>query len=140
MRYRAPQVSSHEGAVTTILEVIAPPKKANESRDLQLDPLSRRIIFDRSWWVYRESDQLARVGFAAYHCLWSVMRLMQCCEEHRPEPSEMPDEELRASLIGSVREVVEHHAELAVAAARKLGWTVVLSTTARSGHKRPYTS
>ena len=63
-------------------------------------------------------------GFAAFRCFSTVIRLAQYCEEHRSDPSEMTDEELERAMMEHTEHLIQQHPELAVAAARRLGWQV----------------
>ena len=63
-------------------------------------------------------------GLGAYRCLESVIRLMQYCEENRRDTSEMTDEELTCSIREDIRGLIQQCPELAVTAARKIGWRV----------------
>ena len=49
---------------------------------------------------------------------------MQYCEENRRDTSEMTDEELTCSIREDIRGLIRQCPELAVTAAREIGWRV----------------
>ena len=53
-----------------------------------------------------------------------LIRLMQYCEENRRDTSEMTDEELTCSIREDIRGLIQQCPELAVTAAREIGWRV----------------
>ena len=58
--------------------------------------------FTTAWRACLEAD-LARGGFAALRHLEAVLRLVQHCEEDRPDYRSMSDEELLAVIEATIR-------------------------------------
>ena len=75
-------------------------------------------------WANYHKRAMEEGGFAAFRCFESVIRLLQYCEENRPDPSEMTDEELQRSMMEHIKRLIQQHPELAVAAANEIGWRV----------------
>lgn len=80
--------------------------------------------FVAAWGDYYQ-HAMEQGGFAAYRCFATVIRLLKYCEETRPDPDELSDEELEHELSESVERWVSEHPEVAVAAADQIGWTVI---------------
>jgi hypothetical protein len=80
-----------------------------------------------SAWADYQHQAMEQGGFAAFRCFQTVVRLLQYCEETRPDPVGMTDEELERSVMEHTKQLIQQHPELAVAAASEVGWTIVAS-------------
>ena len=78
----------------------------------------------RAWQAYFQRAS-RKGGFAAFRSLQAVVRLTQDCEATVPQPSELSDDELQSGLDASVAQLIQQQPEVAIAAAKRLGWTVV---------------
>ncbi len=58
------------------------------------------------------------------------LRLMEYCEAQRPNMGQMSDEELRTRAMYEIQRFIEQQPEVAIAAANRLGWTVIPPATA----------
>ena len=79
--------------------------------------------FLKAWDSYHQLA-VAKGGYAAFRCFESIFRLVQYCEESRPDPGQMSEEEVQRSMIEELKRLIRQHPELAVAAAREIGWTI----------------
>jgi len=78
--------------------------------------------------------------FAAYRCLQSLFRLLELREAKEPDPYDMTDEELEHYLAEQTKAAIRLQPELAVAAAKELGWSVIPGDTVADGEGLPVES
>lgn len=55
----------------------------------------------------------------------AVQRMIEHCDAARPDPGQLTDAELNERLVEQVKQLIQQQPELAVAAAHRLGWTVI---------------
>jgi len=72
---------------------------------------------------------LKRGGFQAVRCLQSYLRLVEHCDDMqaatRTRPELLSDEDLDREHMRTLTEWVQQYPEVAIAAAREIGWTVI---------------
>ena len=83
--------------------------------------------FAEAWFQFHQ--RAADRGQAAVlRSFEAISRLLKYCDENRDEPADLSDEDLRRAVLEETKELIVREPELAVAAAREIGWTVVPST------------
>jgi hypothetical protein len=63
-------------------------------------------------------------GATGLRCFQALVKLMQYTDEHRAKPEEMSDEDLGREVMVVIKNLIRQQPELALEAARPLGWTV----------------
>lgn len=107
----------------------------NESNSKRLEVLCAMFVqhfggtegFTEAWFDFH--NRVADRGqAAALRSFEAVFRLLKYCDEHRDEPADIGDEELEEAVLEETKELILREPELAVAAAREIGWTVIPAT------------
>jgi hypothetical protein len=80
--------------------------------------------FAASWANYQRRVT-KKGGPASLRCMQTVLRIMECVDQQRSDPTEMmTDEELRESVMQHTKELISLEPALALVAANELGWTI----------------
>ncbi|QDT51692.1 hypothetical protein Pan258_57840 [Symmachiella dynata] len=106
----------------------------NESNGKRLELLCAMLVrqfggtegFASAWFNFHQRAA-ERGQAAALRSFESVFRLLKYCDENRDEPADLSDEDLRKAVLEETKDLLRREPELAVAAAREIGWTVIPS-------------
>ena len=76
-------------------------------------------------WVDYFRRATARGGATGLKCFQALMKLLQYLDQQRSSPIELGDEDLEHELMAAAEKLIVRNPELAVDAARQLGWVVI---------------
>ena len=79
--------------------------------------------FVQAWHDYFKTAR-NKGGYATLRCLESVIRMMEYCDENESKAEILSEEELHESINQSLVALLETNPELAITAARRMGWQI----------------
>ena len=81
-------------------------------------------------WLDHYSQAKAKGGFGVLRCLESVLRMMEYSDQLARTSESLSEADLEANINESVTSLIQSCPELAVAAVRTLGWTLIPTKSA----------